>query len=117
MSAKDILVVDDEPINYKLLNAILSRNGYSVQYAENGYKAIDMCHDNDYSLLIMDIKMPGINGIEATKQIIKDKPGTIVVASSAKKEMEDSEYSLFVDFLSKPINRERLLSLVEKYAK
>lgn len=117
MSAKAILVVDDEPINYKLLNAILSRNGYSVQYAENGYKAIDMTHDNEYDLIIMDIKMPGINGIETSRQIIKEKPGTTVIASSAKNEMDASEYSLFVDFLSKPINRERLLSLVEKYAK
>lgn len=114
---KPILVVDDEPINYKLLNAILVRNGYKVEYAESGYRAIEMNRANDYSLIIMDIKMSGLDGVETTKQIKQETPNVSVIASSAKGNLEDLEYSLFANFLAKPINREQLLDFVRRYAK
>lgn len=114
---KPILVVDDEPINFKLLKAILNRNNYNVEYAENGYRALEMNKSKNYSLIIMDIKMSGIDGIETTKQIRRDTPNISVIASSAKDNLEDLEYSLFANFLAKPINREQLLDFVKRYAK
>ena len=117
MNNGSILVVDDEPINFKLLSAILEREGYFVGYASNGHSAIEMAVTNNYDLIIMDLKMPEINGIEAARQIKKVKPNTKIVASSAVNNMEHSEYQLFYDFISKPINRSKLLDLVEKYAK
>ncbi|MBO7134794.1 MAG: response regulator [Bacteroidales bacterium] len=117
MNNGSILVVDDEPINFKLLSAILEREGYSVGYASDGHSAIKMAVTNNYDLIIMDLKMPEINGIEAARQIKKIKPNANIVASSAVNNMEHSEYQLFNDFISKPINRSKLLELVEKYAK
>ncbi|MBR5982097.1 MAG: response regulator [Bacteroidales bacterium] len=116
MKNGSILVVDDEPINFKLLNAILEREGYSVSYASNGSKAIEMATKTDYNLIIMDLKMPEINGIETARQIKKIKPNTNIVASSAINNMERNEYLLFNDFISKPINRGQLLEIVEKFA-
>jgi len=115
MNKGTILVVDDEPINFKLLNAILEREGYSIDYASNGHKAIEMATGNNYNLIIMDLKMPEINGIEASRQIKKLKPDTNIVASSAINNMERNEYLLFNDFISKPINRSQLLEIVEKF--
>ncbi len=116
MKKGTILVVDDEPINFKLLNAILEREGYSVDYASNGHKAIEMATINNYNLIIMDLKMPEINGVEAARQIKKLKPDTNIVASSAINNMERNEYLLFNDFISKPINRSLLLEIAEKFA-
>lgn len=116
MKKGTILVVDDEPINFKLLNAILEREGYSVDYASNGHKAIEMATINNYNLIIMDLKMPEINGVETSRQIKKIKPETNIVASSAINNMERNEYLLFNDFISKPINRSQLLEIVEKFA-
>lgn len=116
MKKGTILVVDDEPINFKLLNAILEREGYSVDYASNGHKAIEMATINNYNLIIMDLKMPEINGVETSRQIKKIKPDTNIVASSAINNMERNEYLLFNDFISKPINRSQLLEIAEKFA-
>lgn len=117
MKKGTILVVDDEPINFKLLNAILEREGYSIDYASNGHKAIEMATGNNYNLIIMDLKMPEINGVETSRQIKKIKPETNIVASSAINNMERNEYLLFNDFISKPINRSQLLEIVEKFAR
>ena len=117
MKKGTILVVDDEPINFKLLNAILEREGYSVDYASNGHKAIEMATINNYNLIIMDLKMPEINGVETSRQIKKIKPATNIVASSAINNMERNEYLLYNDFISKPINRSQLLEIVEKFAR
>ena len=117
MKKGTILVVDDEPINFKLLNAILEREGYSVDYASNGHKAIEMATINNYNLIIMDLKMPEINGVETSRQIKKIKQETNIVASSAINNMERNEYLLFNDFISKPINRSQLLEIVEKFAR
>ncbi len=69
MNKGTILVVDDEPINFKLLNAILKREGYAVEYADSGCRAVDMASKSDYCMIIMDLKMPDMNGIEATRRI------------------------------------------------
>lgn len=117
MNTKRILVVDDEPINYVLLNAILKRLDYSVLYAEDGYKALDMIKEDDFALIIMDIKMPGMNGIETSRRIKAINPKIKIIASSAVRELEKEEYCLFNDFISKPINRIQLIEMVEKYTK
>ena len=117
MDRGTILVVDDEPINYKLLNAILEREGYAVEYAESGHCAVEMASKSDYDLIIMDLKMPDMNGIETSRQIKKMKPQINIIASSAVNNMKENEYMLFNDFLAKPINRGQLLEIVEKYAK
>lgn len=117
MNKGSILVVDDEPINFKLLSAILEREGYSVGYADSGCHAVEMVSVLDYDLVIMDLKMPVMNGVEASKQIKKLKPQINIVASSAVNSLEHNEFMLFNDFLSKPINRGQLLEIVRKYAK
>jgi len=116
MNKNKILVVDDEPINFKLLKAILEVEGYCVDYADNGYRAIEMAEETDYKLIIMDIKMPKLNGVGTAIQIKKIKPMSIIIASSAINNLNANEYILFSDFISKPINRSRLIEMVNKYA-
>ena len=81
MNKGTILVVDDEPINFKLLNAILKREGYAVEYADSGCRAVDMASKSDYCMIIMDLKMPDMNGIEATRRIKKVKHDINIIAS------------------------------------
>jgi CheY-like chemotaxis protein len=62
-----ILVVEDEPIIGRLCRRILNAEGYDVDVAENGFKAIEIAGRNDYDLCVSDIKMPGITGIQLYK--------------------------------------------------
>jgi len=65
----DILVVEDTPLNQKLISAILGKWGYSVTMAPSGERAIELVREKDYALILMDINLPGIDGIETMKRI------------------------------------------------
>ena len=64
-----ILIVDDEPLNLKLFTITLIRQGYRVLQATDGYKGFVLAHDGRPDLIIMDIQLPGISGLEVTRMI------------------------------------------------
>ncbi|MBN2663948.1 MAG: response regulator [Bacteroidales bacterium] len=117
-----ILIVEDEQVNYLYLEALLFtfNNSLKITHAKNGLDAIDLCDENNYDLVLMDIKMPVMNGFEATK-ILKGKyPQLNIVAQTAYSSSEDIEKANragFDDFISKPINRLKMIKLVENYMK
>ncbi len=113
---KPILIVDDEPINFKLLETILKKSDYEALYANNGEQAIKMSGDNDFGAIIMDLKMPGLDGFETAKRIKQIKPNSKIIASSAKNNLEDYMRGTFVDFIAKPINRNKFIEMISMYS-
>ena len=71
---KKILVIDDEEIIIRSLSKLLEKNGYKVFVAKNGQDAIVMSEEEDFDLILADIRMPGINGVEAVERIYEMMP-------------------------------------------
>ena len=79
----NILVVDDDQGMREFMEIMLTKEGYSVTSADNPVKAINLCRKNDYDLVITDLKMPKIDGIEFLKNIKDNRPETIVILITA----------------------------------
>lgn len=114
MSGKNILVVDDESAIREMMKVILSN--YEVTEASNGCEAIERCNEKNPDLILMDVKMPKMDGIEATKAIMNKYPHTKVVAITAyatdkKKEMLDAGA---INVLEKPFKKDQIRGTVEE---
>lgn len=118
-----ILVVEDNPINLKLVKVVLSRYDFEVDQAEDGKEAVDKCRQKQYDLVLMDIDMPVMNGIEATNLIkehqkANDKPLTPIVALTTHDlvgEREEILASGLDEHMPKPLNVGRLERMLERY--
>jgi two-component system, NtrC family, response regulator PilR len=83
MEMEKLLVVDDERSMRELLELVLKREGYSVHTAENGKRALELIRQNVYDLIISDVKMPDISGIELLAQVREISPETMVIMITA----------------------------------
>jgi PAS domain S-box-containing protein len=113
-----ILVADDDDISLHYLATVLSSYNYEVCTAENGKEAVERCRNvKEICLVLMDIKMPVMNGVEATKEIKKFRPELPVVAqTSFALESEKAKYSnLFDDYITKPIMASELKRVINNY--
>jgi len=114
---RDILVVDDDLGMRTALNEALCRRGYKVDLAGSGSEALDMFHEMRYRLVISDMKMPGMDGVELMRGLKKIEPTTPVLLITAfgtvKKAVEAVKEGAF-DFIQKPFALEYLEGLVEK---
>jgi PAS domain S-box-containing protein len=114
-----ILVVDDNQVNKDVAGEILKKCGCQIDLASNGIEAVFKAKTNDYDIILMDIQMPEMDGIEANRQIKNlDKEKTpIVVAMTAYSLKEDEERFLAAgldDYLAKPIRANQLIGKVEQ---
>jgi CheY-like chemotaxis protein len=116
-------LVEDSAPNRLVATAILSKAGYSVDTAENGVQAVSAVTRRPYGLVLMDIAMPEMDGLEATQTIraLGGKPSDVpIVAMTAGAFDEDKQRCLDAgmdDYLSKPIVRAELLSAVDRWLK
>ncbi|MBA7582935.1 Sensor protein EvgS [subsurface metagenome] len=114
-----ILIVEDEEVNGLFLEAVFQETGAQTLYAKNGSQAIELCKSiNKIDLILMDIRMPVMNGIRATKEIRKFNTSIPIIAQTALALQEDMEQFLLAgcnDSIIKPIEVEELLFLVNKY--
>ena len=116
-----ILLVDDNAMNRKLGQKVLSRLGYSPDLAEDGFLAIEACARRSYDLVLMDIEMPGLNGIDTTARLRAqhgDK-APYVIALTANAMTGDRERYLAAgmeDYLSKPLRLESLTEALGRAA-
>lgn len=116
------LVVEDDPLNMELVFEMLGAKGFTAEGAMTGEDAINMAEKEVYDLVLTDIGLPGIDGIEVAK-IIKSKPGyeTIpVIAFTAYATMEDKNRFLsggFDDYIPKPVDVIGFMKKMEKYKK
>ncbi|MBQ5445814.1 MAG: response regulator [Lachnospiraceae bacterium] len=113
---KNILVCDDAVFMRMIIKDILSKCGYNVLEAENGYRAIEEYKRSKPELVLMDITMPEINGIETLKRIMEiDKDATVVMCSAMGQEsMVMESISLGAkDFIVKPFDDDRVIEAVK----
>ncbi len=117
----NILIVEDNPINQKMTSIMLKKAGYKVDIAENGRIAVDIIDKNNYDIIFMDIQMPEIDGLEATR-IIRQKEGinkhSTIIAMTANAMKGDREKCLDAgmnDYISKPINPQDMFGIIDKW--
>ena len=115
MSKERILIVDDEKEIRDLIHIYLKGEGYETLKAENGEEALDVLEKNDVDLIILDIMMPKVNGIEACLKIREEREMPIIMLS-AKSEDMDKILGLNTgadDYLTKPFNPLELVARVK----
>ena len=104
-----ILSAEDNPTNQELVVTVMKKMGYTIDAVENGKKALEIMEHNTYDIILMDVQMPVMNGMEATQEIINKYPENerpFIIALTANAMPGDRERFLeagMVDYLSKPI--------------
>lgn len=117
-----ILIAEDNPTNQTLIRKILEKLGYNAFIVENGIKVMEELEKNPYDVILMDLQMPDMDGIECTKKIREkygnDKLKIIALTADAFKSTENECISSGMDsFLSKPFDVQKLASLLNSYKK
>ncbi|MBK8859061.1 MAG: response regulator [Opitutaceae bacterium] len=111
-----ILVAEDNPVNRKVALAMLSRMGYEAEAVVNGAEAVAACRDRSYDLVLMDVQMPEVDGLEATRRIRQlSTPQPVVVAMTANAMEGDRATCLNAgmdEYIPKPIKIEDLQRVV-----
>ena len=114
---KTILVAEDNDSNYMLMTFILKKN-YIVERARNGQEAVDAADRGGIDLILMDIKMPVMDGLEATRRIKAAHPELPIIALTANAFDSDREMALDAgcdEFLSKPVSSELCHQTIARY--
>jgi CheY-like chemotaxis protein len=114
---KKILIAEDNDSNFVLMTYILKKY-YAYERARNGKEAVELAQANNYDIVLMDIKMPVMDGLEATKAIKEKKPDLPVIALTANAFDSDRQLAMDAgcnDFLSKPVSSEECLETIKRY--
>jgi signal transduction histidine kinase/CheY-like chemotaxis protein/ligand-binding sensor domain-containing protein len=116
-----ILIAEDNPINQKLTERVLAKLGYEPTIVENGREVLEEVDRKKYDLILMDIQMPEMDGLEATRIIRKSRgEQPVIIAITANVMQGDREECLEAgmnDYISKPIKLDLLVAALEKYSK
>lgn len=116
---KRILIVDDSKINLKVANQILKPYNFNVKLVESGYEALECLESGTFDLILMDIMMPKMNGIETLRRLKKidgfDIPVVALTADAIEGTDEKYLNAGFDDYLSKPIDRYALDRVLKKF--
>jgi two-component system, sensor histidine kinase and response regulator len=116
-----ILLAEDNPINQKVAATLLQRAGYSVDVVENGLQAVEAVRGKAYNLVLMDVQMPELDGLDATRKIREneDKQTHLsIIAMTAHALKGDRERCLAAgmdDYLSKPLEPTEVLETIERW--
>ncbi|MDP9079208.1 MAG: response regulator [Bacteroidota bacterium] len=117
----DILIAEDNLVNQKVAMHILQKMGYYPSIVNNGHAALDAVHKRNYDIILMDVQMPEMDGLEATRLIreqIAQQPFIIAMTANAMAEDRDECIKAGMDdYLSKPMKLTELVALLEKYGK
>ena len=118
-SGARVLLAEDEPINQEVSRALLEVVGLQVDLAEDGVQAVEMANGTDYDLILMDMQMPKLNGVAATKAIraLPGRENTAILALTANAFTSDRQRCLEAgmnDFITKPVDPELLFQAILK---
>ena len=114
---KKVLIAEDNDSNYILMTYILKKY-YQYERAKNGQEAVELAEKGGFDIVLMDIKMPVMDGLEATKAIKEKFPDLPIVALTANAFDSDRQLALEAgcnDFLSKPVSSELCLQTIKKF--
>lgn len=115
--SSSILLVDDVEVNRKVASLMLKKLGYQADFATNGIEAIEALRHKSYDIVLMDIQMPEMDGLEATK-IIRQRwhNGPKIIAVTALSDCQESCYEAGVDdYLTKPLSMKDLRGSLDNY--
>lgn len=111
-----VLVIEDDETNFEFIKAVLSNRNFSLFHAWNGTEGVNLFNEIHPNLVILDIKLPGLNGYEILKIIRKTNPEIPVIAQTAMVMNQDRQKAIdsgFTSFLAKPYKKDELLSLID----
>lgn len=117
---KTVLIVEDNELNMKLFHDLLEAHGYNTLQARNGREALALAHEHHPDLVLMDIQLPEVSGLEVTRWIkeddkLADIPVIAVTAFAMKGDEERIRAGGCEDYLAKPISVASFLDKVKRY--
>ncbi len=110
-----ILIVDDEANMRLTLGDVLEEDGYDVSVADSGERAVEMCRQRAFDVVLMDVRMPGINGVDAFREIRREQLGARIILMTAYSTDELKRVAMeegAIAFLPKPLDIENVLKLI-----
>lgn len=118
MEGKTILVAEDVASNYLFIDILLRSENYDVIHAMNGYEAVETVRRQDVDLVLMDLKMPVMDGLTAIEKIREFKPDLPIIVLTASILPSNRETAFHVgcnDYMTKPIDSKFLMETIAKY--
>ena len=119
-SAGSIIVVDDAPQICKALSDVLTTSGYTVRTAPSGERALQIMDSTDFDLIITDLKMSGMSGMDLIEEVKQRAPNTSIVILSGFGDMDDVIKAMragIADYLKKPFSIDEVLEVVKREVK
>lgn len=115
----DILIAEDNKVNQKFTLRVLQKLGYQAEIVANGEEAVDAVDKKHFDIIFMDIQMPGMDGVQATKEIIRkygdDRPRIIALTAHAMAgDREKYLHEGMDDYISKPVQLEELVKVIQR---
>jgi len=120
VAAKQVLIVEDNELNMKLFHDLLEAHGYRTLQTRDGMEALRLARQHRPDLILMDIQLPEVSGLEVTKWIKEDDdlrsiPVIAVTAFAMKGDEEKIREGGCEDYIAKPISVSRFLQTIERY--
>lgn len=112
-----ILIIDDEEVTRRSLAEILKLEGYSIETRPNGEQGLEALEEEDFDLLLLDLKMPGMNGLEVLEKVPSIAPDTRVIMLTAHGSLDSAIQAIRQgahDYILKPAEPEEILASVSK---
>ncbi len=120
-NGSSLLIVEDNEMNFKYLSNLFTEHNVNVIHAKNGLEAVEICkHEKNIKIVLMDLKMPVMNGIDACTEILKHVPDLLIIAQTAYTSPDDKERAIAIGckaFISKPIREKELFQIISKVLK
>jgi CheY-like chemotaxis protein len=111
-----VLVVEDDPVFSVLISIYLEPMGIKIINASDGKKAVDLCKNEQYDLILMNIYMPVMDGFEATREIRGFNNEVVIIAETEYSNIRERCLAAgFTDYIHKPFSRDELIKLIKKY--